>query len=144
MLKFDKNGNYINSYSLKHPDGSPAIIHSVVISPTNGDVWVTDRALKKIYVFDQNLKLKREIEENYLTCGLFVDAKGGLWMSIGGDGMVMKLDWNGKILDWIGKHGLNTDSNDIGEAHYMTVTPDLKTIYVADTISNHVLKLEAN
>lgn len=143
VFKFDKNGNYITSYSLKHADGSPAIIHSVVVSP-QGEVWVTDRSLKKIFVFDRNLKLKREIQEDYLTCGLYVDAKGQLWMSTGGDGMVMKLDWNGKVLGWYGKHGLNPDSNDMGEGHYLAVTPDQKTIYVADTISNHVLKLVAN
>jgi sugar lactone lactonase YvrE len=143
VLKFDKNGNYITSYSLKHDDGTPAIIHSVIVSP-QGEVWVTDRSKKKIFVFDRDLKLKREIQENYLTCGLYVDAKGDLWMSTGGDGMVMKLDWNGKVLGWYGKHGRNTDSNDIGEGHYLAVTPDQKTIYVADTIANHVLKMVAN
>jgi len=143
VLKFDKNGKYITSYSLKHTDGSPATIHSVIVSPQR-EVWVTDRQLKKIYVFDENLKLKREIQENYLTCGLFVDSQRGLWMSAGADGMIVKLDWSGKVLGRIGKQGPNPDSNDIGEAHYLAVTPDLKTIYIADTVSNHILKLEHN
>jgi sugar lactone lactonase YvrE len=115
----------------------------VIVSPQR-EVWVTDRELKKIYVFDENLKLKREIQEDYLTCGLVVDGHGGLWMSTGADGMIVKLDWSGKVLGWIGKQGPNPDSNDIGEAHYLAVTPDLKTIYVADTVSNHILKLEHN
>jgi DNA-binding beta-propeller fold protein YncE len=143
VLKFDKNGRYITSYSLKHGDGSPATIHSVIVSPQR-EVWVTDRQVKKIYVFDENLKFKREIQETYLTCGLFVDSQGGLWMSAGADGLIAKLDWSGKVLGRIGKQGSNPDSNEIGEAHYLTVTPDLKTIYVADTVSNHILKLEHN
>jgi len=32
----------------------------------------------------------------------------------------------------------------IGEAHYLAVTPDLKTIYIADTVSNHILNWERN
>ena len=30
----------------------------------------------------------------------------------------------------------------IGEAHYLVLTPDLKTIYIADTVNAKVLKLE--
>jgi len=75
---------------------------------------------------------------------LFVDAKGGLWMGAGMNGMVLKLDWNGKILGWFGKWGNNPDSNDIGEAHQLAVSKDLKTIYVADSLLAHVLKIESN
>ena len=55
-----------------------------------------------------------------------------------------KLDWNGKILGWFGKWGNNPDSNDIGEAHQLAVSKDLKTIYVADSLLAHVLKIETN
>ncbi len=79
-----------------------------------------------------------------LTCGFYEDAKGQLWMSTGRHGMVLKLGWDGKVQGWFGKHGDNTDSNDIGEGHYMAVSKDQKTIYVADTVLAHVLKLEHN
>ena len=75
---------------------------------------------------------------------LFVDAQGGLWMSAGMNGMVFKLDWNGKVLGWFGKWGNNVDSNDIGEAHQLAVSKDLKTVYVADSLLAHVLKIERN
>ena len=78
----------------------------------------------------------------YLTCGLFVDAQGGLWMSAGMDGMVFKLDWNGKISGWFGKWGMTPDSNEIGEAHQLAVSKDLKTVYVADSINARVVKME--
>ena len=113
------------------------------MSPT-GELWVGDRNAKKLIVFDRNLKRLREIQEGYLTCGLFVDAQGGLWMSAGMEGMVFKLDWNGKILGWFGKWGNKPDSNDIGEAHQLAVSKDLKTVYVADSINARVLKIESN
>jgi len=142
-MKFDKNGRFLASVSLAHPAGPFATTHTVVMSPT-GELWVGDRNAKKLVVFDRNLKKLREIDVNYLTCGLFVDAKGGLWMSAGMNGMVMKLDWSGKILGWFGKWGPNADSNDIGEAHQLAVSKDLKTIYVADSLLAHVLKIESN
>jgi hypothetical protein len=63
-------------------------------------------------------------------------------MSAGMEGMVFKLDWNGKILGWFGQWGNKPDSNDIGEAHQLAVSKDLKTVYVADSINARVLKIE--
>ena len=141
IMKFDKNGRFMTSASLAHPTGPFATTHTVVMSPT-GELWVGDRNAKKLIVLDRNLKRLREIQENYLTCGLFVDAQGGLWMSAGMDGMVFKLDWNGKILGWFGRWGTTPDSNEIGEAHQLAVSKDLKTVYVADSINARVLKME--
>jgi DNA-binding beta-propeller fold protein YncE len=143
LLKFDKSGRFIASVSLAHPTGPFATIHTIVTAPS-GELWVGDRNAKKLIVLDRNLKRLREIEMGYLTCGLFVDAQGGLWMSAGMNGMVFKLDWNGKILGWFGKWGNNPDSNDIGEAHQLAVSRDLKTVYVADSVLAHVLKIESN
>jgi hypothetical protein len=143
LMKFDRNGRFIASVSLAHPTGPFATIHTVVVSPT-GELWVGDRNARKLVVFDRNLKRLRDIPLDYLACGLFVDAQGGLWMSAGMNGMIFKLDWSGKIVGWFGKWGNNPDSNDIGEAHYMAVSNDLKTIYVADSLLAHVLKIESN
>ena len=143
LMKFDRNGRFIASVSLAHQTGPFATIHTIVMSPT-GELWVGDRNAKKLIVFDRNLQRLQEIQENYLTCGLFVDAEGGLWMSAGMNGMVFKLDWNGKVLGWFGKWGNNVDSNDIGEAHQLAVSKDLKTVYVADSLLAHVLKIERN
>jgi hypothetical protein len=143
LIKFDKDGKFVASVSLAHPTGPFATIHTVVVSPT-GELWVGDRNAKKLLVFDRNLKKLREIQVNFLTCGLYVDAQGGLWMSAGMDGMIFKLDWNGRILGWFGKWGNNPESNDIGEAHQLAVSKDLRTIWVADSLLAHVLKIETN
>jgi hypothetical protein len=143
ILKFDKNGTYLASYAITHDDGSFGTIHSVVVTP-KGEVYVTDRQQMKIVVLDKDLKFTRVIQMPYLTCGLFVDAKGDLWMSAGGNGLIMKIDYDGRILGWIGESGSNTDSNQMGEAHYLAVSDDQSTIYVADTTTNHILKLKRN
>ena len=114
----------------------------MVVAP-NGEVWVANRQEKKIVVFDASLKKLREIPQDYLVCGFYVDSQNGLWAVTGRDGMVLKLDWNGKILGWIGSPVAIPDpnSNDIGEAHYLAVSNDLRTIYVADSVLARVHKL---
>jgi hypothetical protein len=143
VMKFDKNFNYITSVSLKHADGLLPVIHTVLVTPA-GEVWVGDRASAQIIAFDRDLKNRHVIQETNMTSGLTVDAKGQIWMSTGRHGMVEKLAPDGKVLGWFGKHGDNPDSNDIGEGHYLAVSNDEKTIFVADTVLAHVLKLEHN
>jgi DNA-binding beta-propeller fold protein YncE len=144
VFKFDKGGKYISSRALPHADGTYPTIHSAVITP-KGELWVTDRQMGKILVLDTNLSPLREIQEPNLTSGLLVDAKGHIWLSSGMDGMIMSLDENGKITGWLGKGGRDAGgaaSNLIGEAHYLVVTPDQRTIYIADSVNAKVLKLE--
>lgn len=139
-------GNYISSRALPHADGTYPTIHSVIVTP-KGELWVTDRQLNKILMFDTNLNPIREIQEPNLTSGLFADAKGHIWMSAGMDSMIMSLDDNGKITGWIGKagHDHNGATSDlIGEAHYLAVADDEKTIYIADSVNAKVLKLVHN
>ncbi|OYU69985.1 MAG: hypothetical protein CFE28_08230 [Alphaproteobacteria bacterium PA2] len=139
VLRFDKSGKYITSWSLKHEDGSSAVIHTLVVN-SRGEVWAGDREVKKMRIFDSNGKPLREIQMKNLICGLFIDAKGQLWMTTGQDGMIQRLDWNGKVLGWIGVEGFGAE--EFGEAHYMTVSPDGRTIYVGDTVNNDIKKLE--
>ena len=145
IFKFDKNGKYITSRALPHEDGTYPNIHSVIFTPKH-EVWVADRQRNTIKVFDTNLKPLRDIQEPSLVSGLFVDAKGKIWMSSGLDGMIMTLDGDGKITGWIGEMGRTSDPASvlIGEAHYMTVAPDENTIYVADAINAKVVKLVHN
>jgi hypothetical protein len=145
LMKFDAQGNLLASASLATGNGPYPTTHSVVVAP-NGEVWAADRQMKRIVVFDPNLRRLREIPQDYLVCGFFVDSQGGLWAVTGRDGMVLKLDWNGKILGWIGRPATNPDpsSNDMGEAHYLAVSNDLRTIYVADSVLARVHKLVRN
>jgi hypothetical protein len=143
VMKFDKDGKFLVSASLAHPDGLLPVIHSVVVAP-NGEVWVGDRASTKIVIYDKDLKYVRDIQLKNLVCGFFVDTTGQLWMSTGRHGMVLKMGWDGKVQGWFGKHGNVRDSNDVGEAHYMAVSNDQKIIWIADSVLAKVHKLERN
>jgi DNA-binding beta-propeller fold protein YncE len=143
VLKLDPKGNLLASRSFDDGNGPYPTIHSVIVTP-RGDVWVTDRQHNRIVVLNRGLQLLKEIQEPAHTSGLFVDARGQIWLSSGMDGMVMRLDGEGRITGWIGQAGRSDDpdSDLIGEAHYLVVTPDQKTIYVADSVNAKVLKLQ--
>lgn len=144
IIKFDKSGNYVGTVALPHgPSERYPFIHTIAVT-NKGELWVGDRQENKILVYSRDLKMLREIQEPVLTSGLTVDAKGGIWLAAGMDGMIVKLDDNGKIMGWIGKRGRadDPDPNAIGEAHYLAVSPDQKTLYLADSVNArvHVLK----
>jgi hypothetical protein len=145
IMKFDKDGKFIKSRALPHADGTYPTIHTVVVTKKN-EVWLSDRQLNKIIVLDRELNPLREIQQPVLVSGLFVASNGVIWMSSGMDGMIFKLDDDGKIIGQFGKAGRNAapDSNEIGEAHYLVVTPDEKTIFLADSVNAKVHRLERN
>jgi streptogramin lyase len=139
VLHFDKNGKYITSWSMKHADGSNATIHSIVLDK-KGDLYIADRTANQIIVMSQQGKLLRTIQMKNQVGGLFVDSKGDLWMAAGQDGMIFKLDWDGKMTGWTGSTGYGP--NQYTEVHYIAVSPDLKTIYVADSLGDRLDKLQ--
>lgn len=143
VLKFDRNGRLLASRPMDDGKGPYPTIHSVIVTP-RGELWVADRQHNRIVVLDRELRPLREIAQPTRACGLFVDARGQIWMSSGMDGMVMRLDADGRIAGWVGQagHSDDPDSDLIGEAHYLVVTPDQKTIYVADSVNAKVLKLQ--
>ena len=104
------------------------------------EVWVGDRQANRILVFDRELTPKRVIAMPNRPSGLFMDAQNTIWMSSGMDGMIMRLDSSGRITGWFGEGGRTTDpaSTLIGEAHYLAVSADQSTIFVADSINSRV------
>jgi sugar lactone lactonase YvrE len=137
VLHFDRNGKYINGWSMKHEDGSSANIHSLVVR-RNGELYIADRETHRILVMNQQGKLLRTIQmKNRVGC-LVIDKAGNLWMTAGEDGMIFRIDWDGKILGKMGQ--LGTGPYDYIEAHYMAISPDMRMIYVADSLSNKIVK----
>jgi sugar lactone lactonase YvrE len=139
VVRFDKTGKFITTWSLKPEDGSRANIHTIAVNAKN-EVFAADREVKRIIVTDANGKRLRVLQMPYLVCGLYVDAKDQLWMTAGFDGMILRIDGDGKILGYIGQTGFG--EYDFNEPHYMTISPDGKTIYVGDTVANNIKKLE--
>ena len=145
VFKFDKDGMYVTSRALAHEDGTYPTNHSVIVTP-KGEVWVADRQRRIIKVFDTSFNPLREMQEPKLVSGLFMDAKGQAWMSAGMDGRIMKIADDGKVLGWIGEPGRSPDPTTpgIGEAHFMAVTPDQNTIYMADSVNGKILEWKHN
>jgi len=137
VLRFSETGKFITSWNMAR-DGAAPVIHTLVVH--KGLVYVSDREVKNLRVYDLNGKHVRDIQMKNLICGFYVDKKDQLWMTTGQDGQLMRLDWNFNILGVIGKEGFG--ANDFGEAHYMTMTPDGKTIYISDTVNNDIKRLE--
>jgi DNA-binding beta-propeller fold protein YncE len=140
IVRFDKNGKFITTWSLKEANDGPTDRHDIhtMVVDSRGTVFAADREQKRIRVFDSTGKHLRDIKMDYLVSGLYINKDGSLWMVSGQDGQVMKLDWNGKLLGATGKPGKGT--NEYGEAHMMTMGGQ-DEIYVADTVNNRVQKL---
>src|SRR5580704_8142124 len=85
VVRFDKNGKFITTWPIKHADGSAPVVHTLVVND-KGEVWVGDREVKVIRVYSINGSPLRDIQMDNLICGLYIDAKGQLWMTTGMDG----------------------------------------------------------
>lgn len=138
---FDRNGKWIKGWSIKHEDGTNATIHTLAIA-RNGELYISDREVHRILVMTEDGKLLRTIQMKNRIGSFVVDKTGGLWMSAGEDGMIFKLDWDGKITGWMGK--LGPGPYEYSEAHYMAISPDMKTIYAADSLGNKIHKYVRN
>jgi len=139
VFRFDKSGKVLTQWSGKvEGPGAFELPHSIVLGP-DGDLYMADRELKHIQVFDTNGKHLRTVQKDNLVCGLFVPKDRQLYLTSGYDGQIEKLDWNGKILGITGG-GPGKENGQYGEAHYMTMD-GAGNIYVADTVNNRVQKL---
>ena len=138
ILRFDKNGKYITSWSGK-VDGPAAFsnVHAVTMDP-QGRVWVGDRTAKKILIFDVDGKYIKSIQMSVYVCSFFPAKNGQLYMLSGWDGQILKLDWDANILGATGKPGRGL--NQYGEAESMAINSKGE-IYVADKINDYVQKL---
>ena len=140
VLHFDKNGKYITSWSMKHADGSNATIHSIVLDK-KGDLYIADRSSNQIIVMSQQGKLLHTIQMKNQVGGLFVDSKGGLWMAggAGRHGVKAGLGRQGHRLDRLAPAMAPTN---IPKCIIIAVSPDLKYIYVADSLGDRLDKLQ--
>ena len=77
-----------------------------------------------------------------LEHGIYVDARGNVWLGGGGDkdAQILKFTQDGKFLLQIGRKGGNVGSNDtknLGAAANMVVDEAARELYVADGYVNH-------
>jgi streptogramin lyase len=131
VIRLDAAGRFLATWSLAYEDGRRSSPHAVVVD-RSGLIYVADRDIMRLRVFRLDGTPVREIQMPNRAYGLFADRAGQLWMATGNDGMVFRIDWDGRVLGRMGQAGRT--SGLIGEAHMLTVAPS-GDVYVADAIN---------
>jgi len=137
VLKFDKDGNHINSWGKKGTaPGEFDVPHSIAID-ADGLVYVADRGNQRLQIFDADGKFIKEWVYFGTPCGLYIGRDRYIYLANGHAGQIMKLDRAGAILGMTGKQGKALGQ--FGEAHFIALSPKAE-IYVADTLNWRVQK----
>jgi DNA-binding beta-propeller fold protein YncE len=135
---FDGSGQKIGELT---PPGDPKATHIPVyaaINPTTGDVYVTDRATAKVYVYDADGKYLKEFIPKGMTgwtpLGITFDVNGNAYVSdlTAPNQKILKIDPEGNIVLTVGEKDTLSFPNGIA------VDPD-GNIIVADSNNGRVL-----
>jgi len=142
VLHLDKNGKFINQwFGNRAGQGHFSMAHGIAVNPDNGNVVIGDREEYRLVVYDAQGKFLRTIQMRNLTCALYVDPRGGLWLATGQDGQIFKIDWDGNVLGAIG-NGPGTGDGQFSESTYMAMDAQ-GNLYAGDTSGARVTKLTA-
>jgi len=140
VLHLDKNGKFINQWFGNHNGpGKFSMAHGIAVDPGNGNVWVADREEYRMVVFDANGHFIKTIQSENLICGLYFDPHGQLWASTGGDGQIVKLDRDGKIVGAAGE-GSGRGPGQFAESNYIAMDKR-GNLYVGDTSVTRVTEM---
>ena len=142
VLHLDKNGKFINQWFGNHAgQGHFSMVHGIAINPGNGHVYIADREEYRLVVYDANGKFVKTIQMRNLTCGLYVDTRGQLWLATGQDGQILKIDWDGNVLGAIG-NGPGRGDGQFVESNYMAMDSS-GNLYTGDTSVGRITKMVA-
>jgi sugar lactone lactonase YvrE len=132
VLHLDKNGKFVNQWFGNHAGpGHFSMVHGIAVNPDNGNVYLADREEYRLVVYDANGQFIRTIQMRNLTCALYVDPHGVLWLATGQDGQIFKIDWDGNVLAVYGNGPGNGDGQ-FYESTYMAMDSQ-GNLYVGDT-----------
>jgi DNA-binding beta-propeller fold protein YncE len=140
IVAFDANGDFIKTWG-GEGDGPGQFNqpHSIVAT-SDGTLLVADRSNQRIQVFDRDGNYLRESSHSGKPCGLCLCRdQQHLFLAHGHACRIMKLDIFGTLLGVGGSPGKGP--NQYGEAHYLALSNDEKTLYVADTLNWRVQAL---
>lgn len=138
VIRFDSTGRFINTWSLAYTQGTRSNPHAIEVD-RKGLVYVADREVMRIRVFQPDGTHVRDIQMLNPVCGIYIDRDQQLWIATGADGRVMHIDWNGQVLGFAGRRG--TGSGEMTEAHMLALAPN-GDIYVADSVGRKVVKFQ--
>lgn len=142
VLHLDKNGKYINQWFGNHAgQGHFSMVHGLAINPNNGNVYLADREEYRLVVYNATGKFVKTIQLRNITCTLYVDPHGQLWLATGQDGQIFKIDWEGNILGAVG-NGQGRGEGQFTESNYI-VMDSQGNLYTGDTSLPRITKMIA-
>jgi len=142
VIHLDKNGKFINQWFGNHSgQGHFSMVHGIAINPANGNVYLADREEYRLVVYSASGEFVRTIQMRNLTCGLYVDPRGQLWLATGQDGQIFKIDWDGNVLGAIG-NGPGRGEGQFVESNYIAMDAQ-GNLYSGDTSVDRITKMTA-
>ena len=140
ILHLTRDGKFINQwFGDEVGPGKFDQVHALGVDPRNGDVWIGDREQYRFVVYNADGQFLKTLQMRNLTCGIFFDSQGNVWMSSGQDGQILKIDRDGKVLGAIGNSS-GTGEGQFNEANYFSVDKQ-GNIYVGDTGIARITKM---
>jgi hypothetical protein len=132
IIHLDRNGRFVNQwFGNSVGQGKFSMAHGVAVDPKNGDVWIGDREQYRLVVYTKDGIFRRTIQMRNLMCAIGFDRHGGLWVSSGQDGQLLKLDRDGTVLGAVG-NGAGRAAGQAIETTYMA-WDGRDNLYTGDT-----------
>ena len=142
VAKFDKNGTFLLDWGSKGEAPGQFMLPHSVERDKDGRIYVSDRIVSKIYVFDGDGKFLAEwkLPDRGRPWSLEYSPDGYLWVADGGDmlpespdrGEILKLDMKGNVVAKFGSFG--SYDGQFYWAHDVSVGRD-GAVYVVDVMN---------
>ena len=107
IVKFDKDGKYVTSWGQRGEPGKETRpgymnnVHGIAVDPMTRQVFVNDRANRRIQVFDENGTYLREWSVGTLPADvhtIHIYSDGALWAADRGTNKMVKYDLSGNLM----------------------------------------------
>jgi sugar lactone lactonase YvrE len=142
VLHLDKNGKFLGQwYGNSWGPGKFTMVHGIAVDPKTGNVWIGDREQYRLVVYSGDGKFIKTLSMRNLTCAVYFDPRGGLWVATGNDGQLIKIDRNGNVLGAIG-NGRGRGDGQFMETNFMAMDKD-GNLYSGDTSIAHITEMVA-
>ena len=142
VLHLDKNGKFIGQwYGNSWGPGKFTMVHGIAVDPKTGNVWIGDREQYRLVVYTGDGKFVKTLAMKNLTCAVYFDRHGDLWVATGNDGQLIKIDRDGIVLGAIGK-GRGRGEGQFMETNFMGMDSG-GNLYSGDTSIAHVTEMVA-
>jgi hypothetical protein len=142
VLHLDKNGKFLGQwYGNSWGPGKFTMVHGIAVDPKTGNVWIGDREQYRLVVYTSDGKFIRTLSMRNLTCAVYFDPQGDLWVATGNDGQLIKIDRKGNVLGAVG-NGRGRGDGQFMETNFMAMDKD-GNLYSGDTSIAHITEMVA-